>query len=103
MQSSPTKVFEDNTGAIESAKVSKLRPWTKHLAIQHHHFWEWTVKGLDGEEPRIEVSYLSTDLQEADITTKPLAKYQLNHCEKDSVDGSLSAAKCLQMTQMRLY
>ena len=44
------QVFEDNAGAIELAKLPKLRPRTKHLAIQYHHFRSWTVKGLNGEE-----------------------------------------------------
>jgi hypothetical protein len=32
------KVFKDNMGAIQLAKQLKLRPKTKHLAIQYHHF-----------------------------------------------------------------
>jgi hypothetical protein len=32
------RIFEDNAGAIELAKLPKLRPRTKHLAIQYHHF-----------------------------------------------------------------
>jgi hypothetical protein len=30
------KVFEDNGGAIEIAKVPKMRPRTKHLNIKYH-------------------------------------------------------------------
>ena len=70
------QIFEDNAGAIELAKFPKLRPRTKHLAIQYHHFRSWTVKGLNGEEPKIKINYISTQLQEADIMTKPLAKQQ---------------------------
>ncbi|MDA3833359.1 MAG: reverse transcriptase domain-containing protein [Spirochaetales bacterium] len=70
------KVFEDNAGAIELARLPKLRPRTKHLAIQYHHFRSWTVKGLNGEEPRIKVQYISTEKQEADIFTKPLPRPQ---------------------------
>ena len=32
------KVFEDNTGALEIAKVAKFRPRTKHLNNRLHHF-----------------------------------------------------------------
>ena len=32
------KIFEDNSGAVELAKQPKLRPRTKHIAIQYHHF-----------------------------------------------------------------
>ncbi len=60
---SPTaNLFEENAEAIELAKQPKLRPRTKHFAIQDHHFRSWTVKGLDGEEPRIKINYISTDL-----------------------------------------
>lgn len=76
------QVFEDNAGAIELARLPKLRPRTKQLAIQYHHFRSWTVKGLDGEEPRIKINYISTDLQEADIMTKPLAKPQFELLRK---------------------
>jgi hypothetical protein len=39
------KVFEDNEGAIEIAKVPKMRPRTKHLNIKYHHFREEVRKG----------------------------------------------------------
>ena len=32
------RVFEDNVGALELANTHKLRPRTKHLAVQLHHF-----------------------------------------------------------------
>jgi len=76
------QVYEDNAGAIELAKLPKLRPRTKHLAIQYHHFRSWTVRGLDGEDPKIKINYISTELQEADIMTKPLAKYQFEQLRK---------------------
>jgi hypothetical protein len=38
-------VFEDNSGAIEIAKVPKMRPRTKHLNIKYHHFREEVKKG----------------------------------------------------------
>ena len=70
------KVFEDNAGAIELARLPRLRPRTKHLAIQYHHFRSWTVKGLNGEEPGIKIQYISREKQEADIFTKPLPRPQ---------------------------
>jgi hypothetical protein len=39
------KVFEDNEGAIEIAKVPKMRPRTNHLKIKYHHFREEVKKG----------------------------------------------------------
>ena len=32
------RVFEDNVGALELANTPKIRPRTKHLAVQLHHF-----------------------------------------------------------------
>jgi hypothetical protein len=72
-------VYEDNVGAIELSKLPKLRPRTKHLAIQYHHFRSWTVRGLNGEEPKINVQYVPTNEQEADIFTKPLPRVQFQH------------------------
>ena len=34
------KAFEDNSGALEMAKVPKIRPRTKHLNNMYHHFRE---------------------------------------------------------------
>ena len=34
------KVFEDNSGALELARLPKLRPRTKHINVCYHHFRE---------------------------------------------------------------
>jgi hypothetical protein len=60
------KVFEDNEGAIEIAKVPKMRPRTKHLNIKYHHFREEVKKG------NISICHVETKEQTADIFTKPL-------------------------------
>jgi hypothetical protein len=59
-------VFEDNEGAIEIAKVPKMRPRTKHLNIKYHHFREEVKKGT------VSVHYVNTGEQMADMLTKPL-------------------------------
>jgi hypothetical protein len=42
------KVFEDNSGALELARLPKLRPRTKHINMCYHHFREpvhsWLIK-----------------------------------------------------------
>ena len=38
-------VYEDNRGAIELAKMPKLRPCTKHIALKYHHFCEHIRNG----------------------------------------------------------
>jgi len=60
------RVFEDNSGAIEIAKVPKMRPRTKHLNIKYHHFRSFVQDGS------ISVHHVGTEEQTADIFTKPL-------------------------------
>jgi hypothetical protein len=60
------KAYEDNVGAIEMARLPKMRPRTKHLNAKYHHFREAVLQGL------IEVIYVNTKEQIADILTKPL-------------------------------
>ena len=76
------EVFEDNVGAIELARLPKLRPRTKHIAIQFHHFRSWTVQGLDGQKPKIKITYINTQQQEADIMTKPIPRDQFRYLRK---------------------
>ena len=68
------EVLKDNVGAIELAKLPKLQPRTTHIAVQYHHFRTWTEHGVNDEDPKIKVTYIPTELQEADIMTKPLPK-----------------------------
>ena len=60
------KVFEDNEGAIEIAKVPKMRPRMQHLNIKYHHI---------REEVKIEtvsIYHVATGEQMADMLMKPL-------------------------------
>ena len=62
------EVYEDNRGALELAKVPKMRPRTKHIALKYHHFREHVKNGL------IRINPVDTKEQVADIFTKPLAR-----------------------------
>ena len=62
------KVFEDNSGALELARLPKLRPRTKHINVCYHHFREHVRKGL------IKIFPVDTKDQIADALTKPLAQ-----------------------------
>jgi hypothetical protein len=64
------KAFEDNSGALELARLPKLRPRTKHINIRFHHFREHVRLGL------IKIFPISTTNQLADIFTKPLPQNQ---------------------------
>ena len=62
------KVFEDNSGALELARLPKLRPRTKHINVCYHHFCKHVRKGL------IKIFPINTKDQIADVLTKPLAQ-----------------------------
>jgi hypothetical protein len=62
------KVFEDNSGALEMAKITKYRPRTKHLNCRLHFFRSYVDSG------HITIHKIDTKEQPADILTKPLAE-----------------------------
>ena len=70
------KVFEDNIGALELAKAPKLRPRTKYIGIQYHHFREYVA------QKKIHISHVSSNEQITDIATKPLAKGQYQYLQQ---------------------
>ena len=59
-------VFEDNSGALELARLPKMRPQMKHINQSYHHFREHV------ERQEIHVQATPTEEQMADILTKPL-------------------------------
>jgi len=70
------KVFEDNSGALEMAKVHKCRPRTKHLNVKLHHFRSHVESGTITTLP------ISTHEQLADYLTKPVPLQVLVHLRK---------------------
>ncbi len=67
------KVFEDNAGALELARLPKLRPMTKHINVCYHHFGEHVQKGL------IKIFPINTKDQIADALTKALTQNDFQH------------------------
>ncbi len=67
------KVFEDNTGALELARLPKLRQRTKHINLCYHHFHEHMQKGL------IKIFLINTKDQIADALMKALAQNDFQH------------------------
>ena len=61
-------VFEDNSGALELARLPKIRPRTKHINQAYHHFREHV------ERKEILIEATPTKRQIADVLTKPLAE-----------------------------
>jgi hypothetical protein len=70
------KVFEDNAGALELARLPKLHPRTKHIIVCYYHFCEHVQKGL------IKIFPIDTKDQIADALTKALAQndFQCHRC-----------------------
>jgi len=62
------KVFEDNSGALELARLPKLHPRTKHINVSYHHLREHVRKGL------IKIFPIDMKDQIADSLTKALAQ-----------------------------
>ena len=62
------KSFKDNSGALEIARLPKMRPRTKAINVIYHHFREYVRMGL------ISIYPISTDDHVADIFTKPLTQ-----------------------------
>jgi hypothetical protein len=60
------RVFEDNSGAIEMARVHKFRPRTKHINVKLHHFRDYVERG------EISIHPIPSGDQLADYLTKPL-------------------------------
>ena len=61
-------VFENNSGASELARLPKLRPMTKHINQEYHHFREH----VERKEILIEATLMERQI--ADILNKPLAE-----------------------------
>ena len=61
-------VFEDNNGAIATAKSVKMTPRTKQIAVKYHFF-----KSHISDESGISLDKIDTNLQKADILTKGMA------------------------------
>jgi len=66
------RVFEDNSGALEIAKVPKMCPRTKHINVKFHHFRDYVDRG------EITLHAISTHDQPVDMLTKPLSEPILN-------------------------
>ncbi len=68
------KVFEDNSGALDLARLPKLqRPRTKHINVCYHHFRKHVRKRL------IKIFPINTKDQIADALTKALAQNDFQH------------------------
>ncbi len=74
------KVFEDNSGALELARLPKLHPRTKHINVCYHHFCKHVRKGL--------IMIFPIDMKDhiADVLTKPLAQSDFQRQRRSMCD-----------------
>ena len=68
----PTIIFEDNQSAIDLSYNPIHHKRTKHINVRFHSIREKIQEGV------IQVKHISTDLQLADLLTKPLSKIRFN-------------------------
>jgi hypothetical protein len=72
------KVFEDNSGALEMARISKYRPRTKHLNCRLHHFRSYV-----DELKEITIHKIDTREQPADMLKKTIERRRLSQVSKN--------------------
>ena len=64
------KAFEDNSVALELARLPKMRPRTKHINVKYHHFREAV------EQKRVTILHVPSEEQLGDLLMKNLPKDQ---------------------------
>ena len=69
-------IFCDNTSAICLSKNLILLSKAKHIEIKHHFIRDYIQKGI------LNLDYVDTNHQWADIFTKPLSKDRYKFIEK---------------------
>jgi hypothetical protein len=70
------KCFEDNLGALELARLPKMRPCTKHINLVWHYFRDYVRRKL------IHVIAIKSEDQPVDIMTKPVEQNSfVRHCK----------------------
>ena len=70
-------VFCDNTAAICLSKNPILHSRAKHIEIKHHFLRDYVQKGV------LDIQFIDTDHQWADIFTKPLTEERFNFIKKN--------------------
>jgi hypothetical protein len=67
----PMVIYSDNLSSIQLAKNPVFHAQTKHIEVHYHFVWERVLSG------EVDLQYVPTDRQTADIFTKPLAMDKL--------------------------
>jgi hypothetical protein len=84
-QTSPVTVkshiFEDNNGAISTARTPKMTPRTKHIGVKYHFVKDYFARRKMGDHP-FELLKIDTLDQKADIFTKGLNEVMFSRIHK---------------------
>ena len=67
----PTTIYYDNLNSIWLAKNPIFHTWTKHIEVHYHFFRERVLSS------EVELQYVPTDPQNANIFTKPIGLNKL--------------------------
>jgi hypothetical protein len=73
----PSTIWQDNQSTIHISKHGIIREKTKHVRVKYHFISEKIDQNL------IEVKYIQTDKQQADILTKGLNKDLFTNIRKE--------------------
>ena len=68
-----SQIFEDNNGAISTAKLPKMTPRTKHIGVKYHFVKDFFARRKHPGHPYVLVKIDTTE-QKADIFTKGLGE-----------------------------
>ncbi|KMQ92933.1 integrase core domain protein [Lasius niger] len=80
---SPTVLYVDNQSAIKIAKNPEFHERTKHIDVRYHHIRKMV------ENAAIQVLYVPSEMQKADILTKALSKESFRRLRESMVILSL--------------
>jgi hypothetical protein len=69
-------IFEDNKGCVDLVKSPKMRPRTKHIALNYHHLRSHIGK-------KITIKWISTEYQLADIYPKSMTEAKFQRLRKE--------------------
>ena len=89
------KAFEDNSGALEMARMPRMRPRTKHINCAYHHFRSHVALG------KITIHAISTEDQVGDLWTKPLGMELFHKFTKVAFGWDIKQANELAREQLK--
>lgn len=86
VQTRPATLFEDNTGAMFLMENQAVGSRTKHIDIRWHHMRSM----MRGEDPRLRVIFIRSEINFGDLATKNVSEGIHNHLVSQLRDGRIS-------------